>query len=298
MRDSIHRYFRIGTLQWMSYPSTPQVQAIRSIAHDSDFDVVEISGGLDETERAEVKKLACESGISLCCGAHSRLLNGNLNPNSLDESERLKAERALLDAIDEAAYLGAGAVAFLSRQWTAEHKREAFDRLLTTTVRLCEYAAERDITIELEVFDYDMDKCSLIGPSEYAAEFAAAVRKRYRNFGLIADLSHLPLTRETSEYAIRTMRPYLTHFHIGNAVVKQGCEAYGDKHPRFGFPNSVNFCREMLEFLRVLRREGFFDPDRPYVLSFEVKPWNDEDPASVMASSKRVLNRAWALLED
>ena len=38
--------------------------------------------------------------------------------------------------------------------------------------------------------------------------------------------------------------------------------------------------------------------ENPYVLSFEVKPWKNEDADLVVANAKRVLNRAWALLED
>jgi hypothetical protein len=48
----------------------------------------------------------------------------------------------------------------------------------------------------------------------------------------------------------------------------------------------------------VLKAEGFMNSERPMVLSFEVKPWKDEDPDAVVAGAKRVLNRAWALLED
>jgi hypothetical protein len=66
----------------------------------------------------------------------------------------------------------------------------------------------------------------------------------------------------------------------------------------FGFPGSENDTPQVLEFLRVLREEGFFRPDDPLVLSFEVKPWKDEDAEITLANAKRVLNRAWALLED
>ncbi len=40
------------------------------------------------------------------------------------------------------------------------------------------------------------------------------------------------------------------------------------------------------------------NPENPLVFSFEVKPWKDEDPGAVVAGAKRVLNRAWALLEE
>jgi len=40
-------------------------------------------------------------------------------------------------------------------------------------------------------------------------------------------------------------------------VVKEGCEAYGDQHPRFGFPESANDTEQLAEFFRVLKEEGF-----------------------------------------
>ena len=73
---------------------------------------------------------------------------------------------------------------------------------------------------------------------------------------------------------------------------------YGDKHPRFGYPNGANDVAEMLDFLRVLKEEGFFDAENPYVLSAEVTLRPGEDEGIVLANTKRVLNRAWALLED
>ena len=178
------------------------------------------------------------------------------------------------------------------------YKEEAYRQLLKTTRNICSYAAEKNMNVELEVFDYDMDKASLIGPAPLAARFAADMRTSHSNFGLLVDLSHFPTTYETSRFVIQTLRPYITHFHIGNAVVKPGCEAYGDQHPRFGFPNSANDVLELLDFFQVLKEEGFFRKDNPYVLSFEVKPWKDEDPDVIVANTKRVIQRAWAMLED
>ena len=115
---------------------------------------------------------------------------------------------------------------------------------------------------------------------------------------MLVDLSHIPTTYETISDVIRTLRPYITHLHIGNAVVKPGCDAYGDLHPRFGFPNSANDTPELLEFFKVLKEEGFFRPDNPYVLSLEVTPRPGEDADIILANTKRVINRAWALLDD
>lgn len=113
----------------------------------------------------------------------------------------------------------------------------------------------------------------------------------------MVDLSHLPLLRETAEQAILPIKDYLVHAHIGNAVVKDpSLEAYGDAHPRFGFPNSENDVPELVEFLKVLKDIGFLNTQNPPIVSFEVKPWGDEDPDLVIANAKRTLNEAWAQL--
>jgi sugar phosphate isomerase/epimerase len=298
MRDSIHKYFQVGMLQWMSHPRKDVLQSIREIACDDYFDAVELAGFNDDETRRAAKGILDVSHLKVCYGAQPELLRLQLNPNDIDEEARKKAEAVLLKAVDEAEYLGSGSISFLAGRWNPETRAKAYDQLLKTTRTVCDYAAKKGMHVELEVFDYDMDKAVLIGPAPLAAHFAADMRMTHANFGLLADLSHFPTTHEDSRFVIRTLRPYLTHFHIGNAVVKEGCEAYGDKHPCFGFPNSANDVAELTEFFRVLREEGFFNAMDPYVLSIEVKPWKDEDEDIVLANTKRVINRAWALLED
>lgn len=296
MVDSIHRYFQIGTIQWMSHPDYDVIDSLRKLGSDDYFDAVEITHFADAEKREKARDLLAQAHMRVCFGAQPMLLNNKLNPNDLDEAGRAAAEAKLIEAIDEAEYLGAKGIAFLAGKWTPEHKDEAYAQLLKTTVNVCKYAAGKGMFVEMEVFDYDMDKAALIGPAPLAARFAGDVRMHCNNFGLMVDLSHFPTTYETSKFVIQTVRPYITHFHIGNAVVKKGCTAYGDLHPRFGFPNSANDTPELLDFFRVLRDEGFLNAENPYVLSFEVKPWAGEDAELVVAGTKRVINRAWALL--
>ncbi len=300
MKDPIQKYFQVGTIQWMSFP--PQqydlLESVKRLASDEFFTAVEVTKVADDDTREKLKRILAQSHMKVCYGAQPRLLGPGLNPNAIEEEERLKAEKTLLEAIDEAEYLGASGIAFLAGKWAPETKEEAYRQLLKTTRNLCTYAAGKGMMVELEVFDFDMDKAALIGPAPYAARFAADMRTTHNNFGLLVDLSHFPTTYETSKFVIRELRPYITHLHIGNAVVKPGCEAYGDQHPRFGFPDSANDTAELLDFFRVLKEEGFFCPENPYVLSMEVKPWKDEDGEIIVANTKRVIQRAWALLED
>ena len=296
MRESIHKFFRIGTIQWMSYPKSAPLDSLLAIARDDYFDAIELKGfGADN---AAAKAILDQSHLHVCYGAQPRLLGPKLNPNDLDEAARKQAEKTLLEAVDEAEYLGAGGIAFLAGKWEESTKEQSYTQLLKTTRAVCDYAAGKNMNVELEVFDFDMDKAALIGPAPLAARFAADMRTTHHNFGLLVDLSHFPTTYETSRFVIRTLRPYITHLHFGNAVVKPGCDGYGDLHPRMGYPNSANDTSELLDFLRVLKDEGFFNAEHPYVLSMEVTLRPGEDEGIVLANTKRVLNRAWALLED
>jgi len=305
MKESINKYFKVGLIAFMAYPDLLRGEApntlklLKKIAVDDYFDAVEVTWIKDAETRAKAASMLEQSHLCVCYAAQPRLLTTGMNANHLDEAERAKAEATLIEAVDEAQELGSQGIAFLSGKWEQATLKESYMQLLKTTRNVCEYAKTKDIFVELEVFDFDIAKASLIGPAPLAAKFAADVRCTHSNFGLLIDLSHIPMCYESTQFVVQTLRPYLTHFHIGNTVCcDPAAEGYGDDHQRFGFPNGSNDVCEVLEFLRVLKAEGFFRADDPYVLSFEVKPWKDEDPEIVIANAKRVLNRAWALLED
>ena len=298
MRESIHKYFKIGTIQWMSFPRMDGKESLMTIARDDFFDAIEINvnkvGGFME----EAKAILDQSHLKVCYGAQPALLGPKLNPNAVDEEARQKAEAALIESVDKAEYFGAKGIAFLSGKWAEETREENYQQLLKTTVNVCKYAAAKNMNVELEVFDYDVDKASLIGPAPLAARFAADMRTLCQNFGLLVDLSNFPICYESAKDVIRTCRPYITHLHFGNAVADPAAEGYGDLHQRLGYPNSANDIPELYDFLKVLKEEGFFNADDPMVLSMEVLPTKDEDEMIVLANTKRCLNRAWAMLED
>lgn len=305
MTESIKKYFKVGIVAFMAFPDLAKgdcpdtLSHLKKIAADDYFDAIEVNWIHDLKIRKKAAQMLTSSHIEVCYGAQPRLLTTGLNPNHLEESERQKAEQTLLEALDEAQELGAKGIAFLAGKWKEETKEESYQQLLRTTKNLCRYAKEKDMTVELEVFDFDIAKKSLMGPAPYAAKFASDIRSEYSNFGLLVDLSHIPMCRENAKFTIQTLKPYITHFHIGNTVCQdKNAEGYGDEHQRFGFSGGSNDVQEVLDFLRVLKQEGFFCSENSYVLSFEVKPWKEEESEIIIANAKRVLNRAWAMLED
>ena len=120
MNESIHKYFQVGTIQWMSYPNRDPMESLKAICRDDFFDAIELKGYGEKN--AEAKALLDQSHLKVCYGAQPRLLGPKLNPNAIDEEERLKAEKTLLEAIDEAEYLGAKGIAYLAGKWEQETK--------------------------------------------------------------------------------------------------------------------------------------------------------------------------------
>jgi len=236
------------------------------------------------------------SYLTVGYGAQPRLLTTGLNINHLNEKERLKALATLNEGIDEAYEMNVTGFAFFSGKYPEDKIEEAFVALVKSTKEFCQYAKERgNMKVILEVFDYDVDKKSLIGLAPLAKRFAEEIRKEYDNFGLMLDLSHIPQIHETIEESLLPVKNYILHAHMGNCVVKDpSMTAYGDQHPRFGFPNGECDVDEMVEYLRVLKNIGFLSEEKRPIVSFEVKPFGDENPDIVVANAKRVLNLAWS----
>jgi sugar phosphate isomerase/epimerase len=129
-------------------------------------------------------------------------------------------------------------------------------------------------------------------------EVSERVRARVPGFGLLIDLSHLPLQGEGIREALKVSRDHLVHVHVGNCVLDAADPLYGDQHPRFGYPGGVNGVAELREFLQGLLDVGYLRPDARATLAFEVKPVPGESSASLIAHSQRALLHAWSTLAD
>ena len=300
MNDPIHKYMKVGLVHFMAYPETmkgegPIIETIKKIVLDDYFDVIEITTIKDSEVRLKVKKMLESSHMRIAYGAQPRLLTNGLNINDLNEEGRQKALANLKEGVDEAYEMGASGFAFLGGKYEESQKEEAFNALVKSTKEICDYVKKKgNMKVALEVFDYDVDKKSLIGPAPLALRYAQEVRKDHDNFGLMVDLSHIPLIHETIEESLLPVKDYIIHAHIGNCVVKSSdMPAYGDVHPRFGFPNGENDVDEVVHYLRVLMEIGFLDGKKLPTVSFEIKPLVDEDPDIVIANAKRTLNEAW-----
>ena len=301
MNEPLCKYMKVGLVHFMAYPATikgegPILETIKRLATDEYFTAIEITTIKDPKERLAVKKMLETSHMTIAYGAQPRLLTTGLNINDLNEEGRQKALVNLKEGIDEAYEIGVSGFGFLSGKYQEATKEQSFEALVNSTNEICAYAKSKGhMKVALEVFDYDVDKKSLIGPAPLALRYAQEIRKQHDHFGLMVDLSHIPLIHETIEESLLPVKDYITHAHIGNCVVQSpDLPAYGDVHPRFGFPGGENDVKEVVHYLRVLLDIGYLNTENPPIVSFEIKPFGDEDAEIVIANAKRTLNEAWA----
>jgi sugar phosphate isomerase/epimerase len=304
MNVSWKKYMKVGLVQFMAFPQTlkgegPILETLETVLTDDFFDVVEITTIKDREVRQRAKAMLESSKVTWTYGSQPVQLVNKLNLNSFDPAERNQALARCKASIDEAVEMGALGVAFLSGAHPGSSKRqEATELLFDSLSQLCTHAARQsDIKVVVETFDYDIDKKALVGPNAEAAALSARLRERHKNFGLMLDLSHIPLQHESIDHALNATKDHLVHAHMGNCVMRDtNHPAYGDQHPRFGVAGGENDVPQVAEYIRTLMKIGYLKENRPQILSFEVKPMAEESSKVVLANAKRTLRDAWELV--
>ncbi len=300
MNEPMRSYMDVGLIHFMAFPETmsgdgPILETLKKIAVDPYFDAVAVSWIKDPEIRKQARRMLELAQMRVVYGAHPSLLSQDLNPNDLDEERRTSAVDELKRGIDEAYEIGAESFVFLSREYTSDEIDESLQQLVDSTRELCQYAESKgDLKILLEVFDHEIDKKSLIGPADLARRYAEEVGRACQNFGLVVDLSHIPIIGETPEEAILPVRNHLAAADIGNCLLSdKSSPRYGDNHPWFAYPGGENGVEQLTAFLTLLLDIGFLKKEQPPIVSFEVRPMEDDDPDVVIANAKRTLDRAW-----
>lgn len=300
MNQSMATRMRLGLVHFMAWPELgsgrgPWAETVELIAKHPSFNAIEITHIEDPAERERVRDICRLAGLSVGFGAHPIILGQGLDLNALDEGKRAEAVSRMSELIDEAVFMEAESFVVLSgKDPGPKQRKEAKEALAASLAELCVYSAARQgPKVVAEVFDCDVDKCCLLGPAPLAAEVAQKVASQHDNFGLLVDLSHIPLLGESPRQALEPVIDWLACVHLGNAVLTEVMPAYGDQHPPFGTPGSVNGVEETAEFLGVLFDLGFLGQGKRPMVSFEVKPLPGQDPELVLAGALRVLAEAW-----
>lgn len=298
-----NNHLRLGIVLFKLFPERARhdiVGLVSEFARDEFFSVIEIS---DLSSDGTIDKIkAHRKNLDLILSSQPRIAKEKLDLSSLDEGERSHAVEVLKNLVDQAYRLESEMMVTYagthSDPGPDEQKRQIAILELTKTLKeLCKYAQDkaRDyvLKISLENSDRHGQKRCLIGPTVEARRLADSVAEE--NFGLTLDMAHLPLLNETPKEALAAAGKYLFHIHLGNCMKDPSHPIYGDTHPPFGIPESLNGVKEVTEFLGMLFQINFLKKEpsayRP-IISFELAPF-DLFPEEVMCTAKDVFLKAW-----
>ena len=316
----------ISLVHFMAYPGpgrTNSVQrgeareeyllrSLRQVLDDPYFAGIEITRIKQRSIRQQAAQLLKESGKHVIFSAQPvQLINeDNLiapeDISSRDETQRQLAVLRIKECVDQAIKLGAKALGLISGRdpGTAgglRARQQAMVALVRSLDEICLYTKQRaeelqipPLAISLELFDRIAEpgcKNQLIGPTEDAIEVARQLRDVHGhvNFGLLYDLSHMPLLQGIALEAetpavLRSLAPYLNHIHIGSCVTDRDDPLYGDSHPRFDYSGSAVGEEELAAFMAALAEINYQGG-----IGIEVMPLPEEDSSIAIESTKAYL---------
>ncbi len=276
--------------------------SLLTILRDPFFTAVEISYMPDEDMRKLALDFMQKSGVEVVFNGGDAFRQLQIDLSNLDENIRMDSIKNGKKLIDQSYEMNCKILHIVTGKYTGEEQRiEMIKMFEQSCIELCQYAKEKakdyELTISLETGDRHFDRRYLLGPTNEAMKLLNHVQSVHDNFGILLDQSHFPLMGEDFHKALWKTKDALTHVHMGNCYSKDREKFYfGDKHLPFGVPDSEIGVEEVAALLRTLEDTGFFKqqkPTRKPLLSFEVGPYDGEDPELVIANVKRVFYEAW-----
>jgi len=308
MAKDLRRAMRLGIVHCMAYPATmtgsgPILESVDELVADEFFDVIEVTRIEDASVRKEAEFRIHLAGMEIAYNAQPQVLLHKLNLHSRKTEERRQAIQEVLHCLEEAVEMKAVGFAVMSGPDPGEaFRREESLWFIESLREICSRARQLnpEMNVVVETFDrVPFGKNCLIGPTREAVEVAEMLRRDFPRFGLLLDLSHLPLLGETPEHAVSEAAPVLLHSHVGNCVMKNTTDPYyGDNHPPFGYEAGENSEVDLVRYLQSLDSVGFLNPEDPPIVTIEVKPLNDRLRQATLGNVKRNMNRAIAKLNQ
>lgn len=320
---------KVSLVHFMAYPgpgATKSVQrgearerylldTLAEVAKDPYFGAIEITRIKNRETRRKAVELLKEHNMEIIFSAQPiQLYNedhliAETDISSIDEVQRKQAVERILMFIDEAYEMEATKFGLISGQDPGTEsglrmRQRAIEALIRSLDEICTYAKKRaeelgrePLVIALETFDRLPDrncKNQLIGPSDDALVVAERVRDVYGhdNFGLLYDLSHMPMLKNVSFEAetpnvLKSLAKYLVHVHIGTCVLDPADPLYGDTHPGFDYPGSAVTEDMLAEFVKALH-----EIDYTGGVGFEFQPVGSQISQSLVEVAKSWYDKA------
>lgn len=272
--------------------------SVRTVLEDSFFERIEIAPIANPTRRRQFAEWLRVANIKASYLLQPLIFGKELNIHSLNKEEQMQAVKHIIQAMDDAVEAGADRVAIISgpKEWKGKYEDE-LNRLSDSLLLIDKAAKERNLQLDLELFDTDIDKKRFFGNSEMAADLMGLLEEHTTNLSLLVDLSHVPLLGEKIENTVRNTKSWIGHVHIGNCSIDREDDRFGDKHPYFGYLNGCHSVSEVAQFLKALVEVGYINRSGKAGLGIEIMTLAGEEPGLLIAGAKRTLLKALHALE-
>lgn len=304
MQTSIHKYLKVGLVYSQAYPDSFTsdenfIENFQKVSLDPYFDATEFHSPKDRAIRKECIKILQDSGMYKIYMGTVEFGNADANMLSWDKSVRNEALRISCRLVDDALEWEAEEVMFFSAPDVGEeHRKEAYKYLEEYYINLANYiTSQGKIRLRMEVNDRNpIAKNFLCGPIAEATVVCQNVRKHYPDFGLVIDLSHVPLLEEEPRETVLKAEDMFVHAHVGTCVKDPKSELCGDMHPGFQTEGSENDVNDVVEFIKAGIESGAISDKDPMPLSIEVRPYGTQTTDDVVEYAKKLLTQAWKLV--
>jgi len=280
--------WKISVVSFMAYPEMTQEKGdvagdLLKILDDSFFDAAEVPS-IGPADWDRVKRYVGEK--TFVRGLQPDILTSKLDLNAPDATKRREAISRIKSEIDLVSGRGIRMIGLCSGPDPGIDKRkEATENLVQSLTEICKHASQKKIRLALETFDRDCDKKLLIGPLGEAIDVVSKVSEQCDNIGLMWDLSHAPMLKETPE-DLKRAADVLAHIHVGCSKKTDG--ALVDTHPGFYTKGAVNSESDVARLLRVLQEIKYRG-----MIGFEVKPEPHQTSEEIVSTAKGVLVGAY-----
>ncbi|MCZ8516093.1 hypothetical protein O9H85_27560 [Paenibacillus filicis] len=287
MKDDIRQYVKIGIVHHAAFPlagSKPGgiLESIMDIARDPFFDAIELASIPDSAVRTEVKQLLLSSGMLVCYHAMPKGQAKQINLGSLIEYERLEAIQWIKEAVDEAYEMHAEMFTisdeFISGAFFRKQTLQALEKSLK---EICRYTAIKGAM-----------KVAYGPPLSFSeTEPSKETIGKISGLGVFIDVDQLPGHYEMNDRNMKHVKKQLIYSRMGN------CCKDGRYHALMSAKSQAVNTEQLVHFLRNLCKVDYIGEGKQKVLTFNVKPMENESPHAVIANGKRTLLEAWRLLQ-
>jgi len=301
MKGRPEDYMYLGIVHAMIFPQAQKdskiyYSTLERLADDPYFTGVEV-GFPPDGDYLRAKKILAHFQENVVYTAHPITLDERYDLGNPDEKSRKEAVKRVCEEVDRAHLLGIRKVGMTSgKEVECPERKETKEKLIASLREICKYAADKKPRTEvlLETFDFNVEKRRMLGPSREAARMADLLSRDVSNFGILLDLSHIPLLGEDIETSVKLVSKYLRHVHIGNCVIKDTEHPmYGDQHPQFGIQGGEIGVKELRRFLFACFECGYLNERKKAFVSFEVKPSSGDSSEEVIKNAQNTLQEAW-----